>query len=167
MINSSSARFYWLFGASYCLILLMSLTDGVIIILIIKIFLRYFNFEPSFKLRWCRARGLFGSEIPVTTRGFELRISCIWSSYLTHQAIRKAFSLTKQQAIYLTLASLIYPVTKAIWIQEIDMEIFIGKWRNYLNKIHCIAEVPEELKKYFSSQEIQCLLATRVYQKYI
>ena len=46
--------------------------------------LRYFNFEPSFKLRWCRARDLFGSQIPVTTGGFELRISCIQSSYLTY-----------------------------------------------------------------------------------
>ena len=45
--------------------------------------LRYFNFEPSFKLRWCHARDLFGSQIPVTTGGFELRISCIRSSYLT------------------------------------------------------------------------------------
>ena len=43
---------------------------------------RYFNFEPSFKLRWCRAQDLFGSQIPVTTGGFELRISCIRSSYL-------------------------------------------------------------------------------------
>ena len=50
--------------------------------------LRYFNFEPSFKLRWCRARDLFGSQIPVTTGGFELRISCIQSRYLTHYAIR-------------------------------------------------------------------------------
>ena len=41
--------------------------------------LRYFNFEPSFKLRWCRARDLFGSQIPVTTGGFELQISCIQS----------------------------------------------------------------------------------------
>ena len=47
-----------------------------------------FNFEPSFKLRWCRARDLFGSQIPVTTGGFELRISCIRNSYLTHKAIR-------------------------------------------------------------------------------
>ena len=39
--------------------------------------LRYFNFEPSFKLRWCRAQDLFGPQIPVTTGGFELRISCI------------------------------------------------------------------------------------------
>ena len=39
--------------------------------------LRYFNFEPSFKLRWCRARELFGLQFPVTTGGFELRISCI------------------------------------------------------------------------------------------
>ena len=46
--------------------------------------LRYFNFEPSFKLRWCRARDLFGSQFQVTTGGFELRISCIRSRYLTH-----------------------------------------------------------------------------------
>ena len=44
--------------------------------------LRYFNFEPSFKLRWYRARDSFGSQIPVVTLGFELRISCIRSSYL-------------------------------------------------------------------------------------
>ena len=33
--------------------------------------LRYFNSDPSFKLRCCRARDLFGSPIPVTTRGFQ------------------------------------------------------------------------------------------------
>ena len=43
--------------------------------------LRYFNFEPSFKLRWCRARDLFGSQIPVTTGGFELQISSIQRSH--------------------------------------------------------------------------------------
>ena len=26
-------------------------------------------------MRWCHARDLFGSQIPVTTEGFELRIS--------------------------------------------------------------------------------------------
>ena len=46
--------------------------------------LRYFIFESSIKLRWCRARDLFGSQIPVTTVGFELRIPCIQSRYLTH-----------------------------------------------------------------------------------
>ena len=46
--------------------------------------LRYFNFASSFKLRWSGARDLFGSQIPLTTRGFELKISCIKSSYLTH-----------------------------------------------------------------------------------
>ena len=35
-------------------------------------------------LWWCRARDLFGSQILVTTEGFELQISCITSSYLTH-----------------------------------------------------------------------------------
>ena len=42
--------------------------------------LRYFNFEPSFKLRWCRAQDLFGSQIPATIGGFELRVSCIQTS---------------------------------------------------------------------------------------
>ena len=28
--------------------------------------LRYLNFEPSFKLRWCRTRDSFESQIPVT-----------------------------------------------------------------------------------------------------
>ena len=45
----------------------------------IRLTLRYFNFEPTFKLRWCRARDLLGSQIPVTTGGFELRISGIQS----------------------------------------------------------------------------------------
>ena len=49
--------------------------------------LRYFNFEPGFKLRFCRTRDLLGSQIPVTTGGFELRIFCIKSRYL-NQAIR-------------------------------------------------------------------------------
>ena len=43
------------------------------------------TFEVSkLKVRWCRARDLFASQIPVTTGGFELRISCIRSHYLTH-----------------------------------------------------------------------------------
>ena len=46
--------------------------------------LRYFTFEPKFKLRWCRDGDLLGPQIPVTTGGFELRTSCIQSSYLTH-----------------------------------------------------------------------------------
>ena len=39
-------------------------------------------------LLWCHARGLFGSQIPVTTGGFELQISCIRSIYLSHYAIK-------------------------------------------------------------------------------
>ena len=42
---------------------------------------RYFNFEPSLKLQWCRARDFFRLQIPVTTGGFELRISSIRGSY--------------------------------------------------------------------------------------
>ena len=46
----------------------------------------YWSILKSFlnNLRWCRARDLFGSQIPVTTGGFQLRISCIRSSYLIH-----------------------------------------------------------------------------------
>ena len=51
---------------------------------IYKSWLRYFNLEPSFKLQWCHARDLFGSQIPGTTGSFELRISCIRSSYLAY-----------------------------------------------------------------------------------
>ena len=40
--------------------------------------LRYLNFEPHFKLRWCRAQELFESQLPVTAGEFELHISCIW-----------------------------------------------------------------------------------------
>ena len=39
------------------------------------------------KLRWFLARGVDGSQIPVTTRGFQLGKSRIQCSYLTHQAI--------------------------------------------------------------------------------
>ena len=35
--------------------------------------LRYYNFEPSFKLRWCRGQDLFGSQIPAITRVMELQ----------------------------------------------------------------------------------------------
>ena len=38
-------------------------------------------------LRWCRALELFGSQIPVAKGGFELRISCIRSSYLTRYLV--------------------------------------------------------------------------------
>ena len=36
--------------------------------------------ENNCRAEWCRARGLFGSQIPVTTAWFELRISCIRSN---------------------------------------------------------------------------------------
>ena len=53
--------------------------------LIREIFLlRYFNYKPSFKLRWCCDRDLFGSQILVITGGFKLQISCIGSSFQTH-----------------------------------------------------------------------------------
>ena len=50
--------------------------------------LRQVNFKPSFKLRWCCVRDLLRSQTPVITGGFELRISSIRSSCLTHSAKR-------------------------------------------------------------------------------
>ena len=38
-----------------------------------KIYMRYFNFESSLKLRWRQVRDFHGSQIPVTTGEFELR----------------------------------------------------------------------------------------------
>ena len=42
--------------------------------------MRYFDFELSFKLRWCGPRDLLGSQIPVVTVGFELWISWVITS---------------------------------------------------------------------------------------
>ena len=61
------------------------------------VMLRYFNFEPSLKLRWCRARDLFGPQIPVTTGGFELRISCIQSRYDFANLLHTKSSTTPSQ----------------------------------------------------------------------
>ena len=64
--------------------------------------------QQSQSLRWCRAQYLFGSQIPVTTGQFKLRISCIKTSYLTHQAMRPnrlegfrvpAFATLRQQQL--------------------------------------------------------------------
>ena len=38
-------------------------------------------------LQWCCAWHIFRSQFPVTSGGFELRMSCIQSSYSTHSAI--------------------------------------------------------------------------------
>ena len=47
----------------------------------------YFNFEPNFKLWWCRAQNFNRSQIPVTTGRFELRTSYTQRICLTHLAI--------------------------------------------------------------------------------
>ena len=60
------------------------------------IFLECWNFrlnlKTNFKLRLCRGRDLFGSQIPVIAGGFELRISCIRTSNLTHETNFKYIS---------------------------------------------------------------------------
>ena len=50
--------------------------------------LRCLKFKPSFKLWWYPAWDLLESQIPVSTRGLALWISCIRSCYVTHWAIR-------------------------------------------------------------------------------
>ena len=52
-------------------------------------------------MRWCRARDLFEPQIPVTTRGFELQISCIQSSYLTMALVTMV--INKIQEFYIHL----------------------------------------------------------------
>ena len=41
----------------------------------------------TYKQRWCRARDLFGLQVPVTTGGFELQFSCIQSRYVCRTRI--------------------------------------------------------------------------------
>ena len=45
----------------------------VIIIICVISIVEILNFEPSFRLLWDCARDLCRSQIPVTTRGFELK----------------------------------------------------------------------------------------------
>ena len=81
-------------------------TDTLIVKGIAKDEMFFFSLQSYFKVlryltstssqlqqRLCRARDLFGSQIPVTTGGFELRISCIQSSYLTHYFVCKRFAV--------------------------------------------------------------------------
>ena len=55
--------------------ILLHIYEGIPSKLILNV-LRYYNLQPSFKLRQCRAQELFGSQIPVATGGFKLLISC-------------------------------------------------------------------------------------------
>ena len=61
----------------------------LILVVLFQCFMKHFKESILFKgkhfqLRWCQVRDLFGSQIPVTTGGFELRISCIRSNNLTN-----------------------------------------------------------------------------------
>ena len=62
----------------------------------------YFNFRPSFKLRWRHARDLYGSQIPVTTRGFGMRTFCVRCTYVTHKLGNQIFykSFTVQTLLW-------------------------------------------------------------------
>ena len=53
--------------------------------------LRYSNFEPRFKLQWCRARDLFESQISVTT--FQLKYSVLWPSGSGNYFVRTRFTV--------------------------------------------------------------------------
>ena len=49
-----------------------------------KFYLRYFNFQPSFKVRCCHARVFYRSQIPLSTGGSEQQTSLIQCGYLAH-----------------------------------------------------------------------------------
>ena len=49
-----------------------------------KFYLRYLNFQPSFKVRCCHARVFYRSQIPFSIEGLELQTSLIQCSYLAH-----------------------------------------------------------------------------------
>ena len=49
--------------------------------------LKYFNFEPCFKLQWCGAGDLSWIKIPATTAGFEFVTSHIKCRCLTHAGL--------------------------------------------------------------------------------
>ena len=67
--------------------------------------LRYFNFEPNWKLRLCCAWNFDASQTPVTTR-FVLRTSYMQYSYLTNYAIHfdPLENIRKPQVLFLFLS---------------------------------------------------------------
>ena len=63
-----------------------------------KTMLRYFNFDASFKLQWCRARDLFGSQISVTQEGLNCEplayeVVTWWHSGLGNYFVCKRFAV--------------------------------------------------------------------------
>ena len=118
----------------------ISLTFSFIAVL--NFMLRYFNFQSSFKLRRCLARDLLRLQIPVITRGFELRTSCIRCSYLTHQAIRPKTQLEVEVSQHESATPV---VTYRIWLLRIRLTYW-ALWRSRLdNKIVCMSFAVQSL----------------------
>ena len=98
---------------------------------LVKIKLRYFNFEPGFKLRWCRALDLFGSRSPVA----------LWPSGLGNYFVCKRFTV---QALLWSLKFVIQKNlehdTIRVWklrvCQKYIEVTFNSKDRYYYVKIH-------------------------------
>ena len=73
-------------------------------------------------LRWYRARDLFGSQILVTIGGFELRISCIQSSYQNWDIQLVQFRLLKLKQFIFIENTQSCPGIDLIFILIVDLQ---------------------------------------------
>ena len=104
-------------------------------------------------MRWCGVRELFGWQIPETTWGFGLRISCIRSSYLTLMAYWVRLLLRMQKICSSNLWSLEFVIqvnlehdTIAVWDLARSWSIAIP---NYFFRIH-FYRISPFCSKYFT-----------------
>ena len=104
--------------------------------------LRYFNFKSSLKLWWCWARDLFWSQIPVTAGRFELQISWIQSSYLTHYVIGPNYYFVCNYFICKRLA-----VQTLLWSLEFVIKINLEPDTTQF-KVACVVKKPKKKKTY-------------------
>ena len=79
-------------------------------------------------LPWCRARDLFGSQILVTTGEFELRISCIRSSYLTLRSSKLGFKLKYLNSLLLEISRCVRSVWKCLSNVCFENVVTVGVW---------------------------------------
>ena len=88
------------------------------------VFVKNVHDVVSFKLRWCRVRDLFGSQIPVTTGGFELRISRIQSRYLIQSSEKINFCILQ---CFITNFGINKLLNSNIWQQICYIKIFLNR----------------------------------------
>ena len=79
-------------------------------------------------LPWCRARDLFGSQILVTTGEFELRISYIRSSHLTHRSSKLGSKLKYLNSLLLEISRCVRSVWKCLSNVCFENVVTVGVW---------------------------------------